>query len=82
VGQIKRATITKYLLKKGELENSSKPNRIRAKGSPPEKNTTDEKKELLSLALGDAGRWKMLKTMTMMMSDNQYSQSQVHVTAF
>jgi hypothetical protein len=37
-----------YLLKKRELDNSSKPNRTRAKGSPPEKNTTD-KEELLTL---------------------------------
>jgi hypothetical protein len=33
----KRATLTKYLLKERELDNSSKPNRKRAKGSPPEK---------------------------------------------
>ncbi len=41
-----------YLLKERELDNSSKLNQIRAKGSPPEKNTTGEK-ELLTLSLGD-----------------------------
>ncbi len=42
----KRATLTVYLFKR-ELDNSSKLNRIRAKGSPLEKNTTI-KKELLT----------------------------------
>jgi hypothetical protein len=41
-----------YLLKKRELDNSFKPNRTRAKGSPPEKNTTS-KKELLTLTPGN-----------------------------
>jgi hypothetical protein len=41
-----------YLLKEKELENSPKPNRTRAKGSPPEKNTTS-KKELLTVSLGN-----------------------------
>jgi hypothetical protein len=68
---------------KGELDNSSKPNQIKGKRqSPPEKNTTDKKKELLTLASCDVCRWEMLKTMMMMMSENQLSQSQVHVTAF
>jgi hypothetical protein len=40
---------TEYLLKKRDLDNSSKPNRTRTKGSPPEKNTTN-KKELLTLS--------------------------------
>jgi hypothetical protein len=40
-----------YLLKKRELDNSSKPNQTRAKDSPPDKNTTS-KKELLTLSLG------------------------------
>ncbi len=48
VGHIIRAIPTEYLLKMRERDNSSKPNRIRAKGSPPEKNTTS-KKELLTL---------------------------------
>jgi hypothetical protein len=52
LGQIKRATLTEYLLKRRELENSSRPDRTRAKGSPPEKNTTD-KKELLILTPGN-----------------------------
>jgi hypothetical protein len=47
---------------KRELDNSSKPNRIRANGSPPEKATMD-KKELLTLAPGDACRWEKLKLM-------------------
>jgi hypothetical protein len=42
----------------------------------------DKKKELFTLAPGDVCIWEMLKTMTMMMSENQSSQSQVHVTAF
>ncbi len=41
-----------YLLKKRELDNSSKLNRTRAKGSLPEKNTTS-KKELLTLSPGN-----------------------------
>jgi hypothetical protein len=49
VGRIKRATLAEYLLKKRELDNSSKPNRTRAKSSNPEKNTT-EKKKLLTLS--------------------------------
>jgi hypothetical protein len=44
------------------------------------KNTMDKKKELLTP--GDACRKEMLKTMMMMMSENQSSQSQVLVTAF
>ncbi len=36
-GSNKRATLTQFLLKERELDNSSKPNRTRAKGSPPEK---------------------------------------------
>jgi hypothetical protein len=47
-GPNKRATLTKYLLKERELDNSFKPNRTRAKGRPPEKNTTS-KTELLTL---------------------------------
>jgi hypothetical protein len=41
-----------HLLKKRELDNSSKPNQTRTKGSPPEKNTTN-KKELLTLTPGN-----------------------------
>jgi hypothetical protein len=51
IGPNKRATLTEYLLKKRELGNSSKSNQTKAKGSPPEKNTTS-KKELLTLTLG------------------------------
>jgi hypothetical protein len=40
-----------YLLKKRELDNSSKPNQTRAKGRPLEKNTCS-KKELLTLPPG------------------------------
>ncbi len=50
-GPNKRATLTDYLLKKRELDNRSKPNQTRAKGSPPEKNTTS-KKERLNLSPG------------------------------
>ncbi len=42
-GPNKRATPTNYLLAERELDNSSKPNRTRAKGSPPEKTTTTKK---------------------------------------
>jgi hypothetical protein len=38
-GPKKGGTPTEYLLKKRELDNSSKPNKTRAKGSLPEKNT-------------------------------------------
>ncbi len=48
-GPNKGATLTEYLLKKRELDNSSKP---RAKGSPSEKNTTSQK-ELLTLIPGN-----------------------------
>jgi hypothetical protein len=41
----------KYLFKKRELDNSSKPNRTMAKCSPPEKNTAS-RKELLTLFPG------------------------------
>ncbi len=36
-GPDKRATLTTYVLKKGELKSSSLLDRKRAKGSPPEK---------------------------------------------
>ncbi len=35
-----------------------------------------------TLAPGDAFKWEMLKLMKMMMSENQLSQSQVHVSVF
>ncbi len=50
-GPNKRAILTEYLFKKRELDNSSRPNGTRAKGSPPENNTTS-KKELLTLSPG------------------------------
>jgi hypothetical protein len=43
-----------YLLKKRELDNSSKPNQTKAKGSQPEKNTTSKKSYSLLL-------WVMLQ---------------------
>jgi hypothetical protein len=49
--EFKGATLTEYLLKKRELDNSSKPIRTRAKGCPSEKNTTSMK-ELLTLTPG------------------------------
>jgi hypothetical protein len=51
-GLNERATLTEYLLKKRELDNSSKPNRTRARGSPPEKNKTC-KKPLFTLTPGN-----------------------------
>jgi hypothetical protein len=80
-GPNKRATLMEYLLKKRELDNSSKPNQTSAKGSPPEKNSII-KKELLTLTPSNHCRWEKLKLMMMVMSENQSSQSQVHVTAF
>jgi hypothetical protein len=65
MGQIKRATLTKHLLKRDSWTTALSLTKKRAKGSQPEKNTTDKKKELLTLALGDACRWEMLKTMMM-----------------
>jgi hypothetical protein len=62
----KRATLMKHLLKRTALSLTEE----RAKGSPPEKNITDKKKELLTLAPGDACRWEMWKTMKMMMGEN------------
>jgi hypothetical protein len=41
-----------------------------------------KKKELLTPAPGDVCRWEMLKSMKMMMGENQLNQSLVHVTAF
>jgi hypothetical protein len=57
-GPNKRATITKYLFKERELDNSFNPNWIRAKGSLPEKNTAI-RKELLTLSPGNVaeGSW-------------------------
>ncbi len=46
----------------------------RTRSSPLDKNPIDKKKELLTLAPGDACRWEILKTMMMMMmSENQLS---------
>ncbi len=56
-GLNKRATLTEYLLKKREPDNSSKPNWTRAKGSLPEKNTTS-KNELLILTPGNVADWR------------------------
>ncbi len=50
-GLNKRATLTKYLLKKNELDNRSKPNWIKDERQPTRENTTS-KKELLTLYLG------------------------------
>jgi hypothetical protein len=47
-----KGLLSQNIYSKRELEKSSKPNWIRAKGSPPEKNTTS-KKELLTLSLGN-----------------------------
>jgi hypothetical protein len=50
------------------------------KGYSHEKST--QKKELLTLALGDVCIWAKLKSMKMMMGENQSRQSQVYVTTF
>ncbi len=68
------STLMGYLLKTRELDNSPNPNWTRAKGSPPEKNTTT-KKELLTqlwvtLQKGDAGdsddddKWEPVEPIT------------------
>jgi hypothetical protein len=44
----------KHLLKSESWTTAKSLTKYRAKGSLPEKNTTDKKKELLPLALGDA----------------------------
>ncbi len=53
------STLSGYLLKTRELDNSSKPNGTKAKGSPPEKNTTSKKEILTQLQVtmqkGNAG---------------------------
>jgi hypothetical protein len=51
VGQIKSATLTEYLLRKRELDNSFKPNQTKGKRQPARENTIVEK-ELLTLAPG------------------------------
>jgi hypothetical protein len=82
VGQIKGLLSQNIYSRKESWTRALSLTEYRAKGSPPEKKSTDIIKELLTLALGDACRWEMLKTMMMMMSENQLSQSQVHGTAF
>jgi hypothetical protein len=77
VGQTKGYSHETYTQKR-ELDNSSKPNQI--KGKKPVRENSMDKKELLTLAPGDVCRWEKLKSMKMMMSDNQLSQSQFHVT--
>jgi hypothetical protein len=65
----KSATLSEYLLKERELDNSFKLNRQRAKGSLPEKKTT-VRKELLTLTPGNVAdgrswsqwRWWWVRT--------------------
>jgi hypothetical protein len=49
----KRATLTECFLKEKELDNSSKPNPTRAKGSLPEKITLLKKSYSLYISLGN-----------------------------
>jgi hypothetical protein len=79
-GPNKRATLTKHLFKR-ESWATAYQNKGQ-KAARQRKNTTVKKQELLPLTAGDACRWEMLKSMRMMMCENQLSQSQVHVTAF
>jgi hypothetical protein len=51
-GRNKRATLTTYLLKKGELKSSYLLDRKRAKGSPPGKSTMVKKERSLTLNFG------------------------------
>ncbi len=63
-----------------ELDNRSKPNWTRAKHSLPENTTIKER------ATQSFSRWRcrreLLMSVMMMMSENQLSESQVHVMAF
>ncbi len=52
-GPNKRATLKTFLLKRGELKISSKLAWKMTKGRLPDTSTTDKKKQLLTLALGD-----------------------------
>jgi hypothetical protein len=52
------------------------------KRQPAREKTPRLGKRSLALALGDACIWEMLKSMKMMMGENQSSQSQVQVTVF
>jgi hypothetical protein len=82
-GLNKRATLTKQPLKKREQDNSSKPNWIKSKRQPVrEKTPRIKRKRCLLFSPGDACRWEMLKSMKMMMGENQSSQSQVHMQRF
>ncbi len=79
----KRATLTTCLLKKRELKNSSKLDWKRAKCGPPDERTMDEEERIAYSNSRWRCRWEKMKTvMMMMMSENQLSRSQVHVTAF
>ncbi len=67
----------KYLLVEREPDNSSKSNQTRAKGSPPEKNTTSMKSYSLYLQV------TLQKVVDGVgEGENQSSQSHVCVTAF
>jgi hypothetical protein len=71
----------KHLLKRESWKAALSLTEEREKRQPTREDTTNKKK-LLTLAPGDVYRWEKLKSMKMMMSENQSSQSQVHVTAF
>ncbi len=75
-GQVK-GLLSQGIYSRGVLDNSSRTNQTRAKGSLPEKHFTANKKELLTLFWGDGEDDVM---MTVMMSENQ--SGKVHVTAF
>jgi hypothetical protein len=81
-GQNKRATFTTYLLKKGELESSSLLDRKRAKGSLPEKKHHRWKRKITYSKVRVLIQKGGMKSMTVMMTENQSCWSQVHVTAF
>jgi hypothetical protein len=53
-------------------KRAGQPNQTKGKRQPARENTTDMK-ELLTLAPGDVCRWEKLKSMKMMMSENQSS---------
>jgi hypothetical protein len=59
----------KHLLKRESWTTALSLTDQRAKGSPPEKNTTDEK-ELLTLAPGYSSRWQKSKSMKIMSANH------------
>jgi hypothetical protein len=77
-GPNKRTTLMTRLLKKGELEKSSKHDWKGQKAAHHIKRTMDKKGRIAYSNSNWRCRWKKMKTMMMLISENQSSQSQVH----